>query len=339
MCIFYFAPQKSSLMNGSGRYMYSSNQGGLIFLALFLLSSVSSPAMGFSTSSKFWSESAVQLAKDLSLSQRQKLLSEDGACIVGSRDTRIIAERMDPTTAGDWMRQVGNRDDSEEDRITKIVHFQRHGQGYHNLLGEVLREAGLKPSVDSMDPAVNPWLRPEIVDSPLTEKGKEECRQQCGRAALLNPELVIVSPLLRAIQTAQISFGHVLDQPDIPWVAHEGCREEVGVLVCNKRRPLSLIQADYPNVEFAGEMTEEDTLWHPTERESGISKSDRIYDFLVNYLAKRPESEIAVVGHSATLFHMCNAVIDCGDDQDLSSWFLTSEIRSMQLTFQQNTHL
>jgi broad specificity phosphatase PhoE len=305
-------------------------------VVLLLLWLVSFPAMGFSASSNFWSESAVQLAKDLSVSQREKLLAEDGAYIVGLKKIRIIAERVDPTNARASVGQ-GNetaKNDADDDTITKIVHFQRHGQGYHNLLGEVLREAGLKPSVDSMDPAVNPWLRPEIVDSPLTEKGKEECRQQCTTASLLNPELVVVSPLLRAIQTAEISFGHVFDQSKIPWVAHEGCREELGVLVCNKRRPLSLIQGDYPNIEFNGEMSEEDTLWHPTERESGISKSDRIYDFLVNFLAQRPESEIAVVGHSATLFHMCNAVIDCGDDLDLSSWFLTSEIRSIKLTFQ-----
>jgi broad specificity phosphatase PhoE len=321
-------------MKGLSRYSPSFWGVKVVILLLWF---VSFPAMGFSASSNFWSESAVQLAKDLSVSQREKLLSEDGANIVGLRKTRIIAERLDPTNVGDWMRQGGDSADVDaDDTITKIVHFQRHGQGYHNLLGEVLREAGLKPSVDSMDPAVNPWLRPEIVDSPLTEKGKEECRQQCATASLLNPELVVVSPLLRAIQTAQISFGHVVDQANIPWLAHEGCREELGVLVCNKRRPLSLIQGDYPNIEFSGDMSEEDTLWHPTERESGISKSNRIYDFLVNFLAQRPESEIAVVGHSATLFHMCNAVIDCGDDLDLSSWFLTSEIRSIKLTFQRN---
>ena len=294
--------------------------------------------MAFSASSKLWSESEIQLAKDLSVSQREKLFSDDGACIARSRETRIIAELLDASTnTEDWMRQGGRGSSGTSSGfVTKIVHFQRHGQGYHNLIGEVLRGAGLKPSVDSMDPIVNPWLRPEIVDSPLTEKGKEECRQQCDKASLLNPELVIVSPLLRAIQTAQISFGHVFDHPNIPWIAHEGCREELGVLVCNKRRPLSSIKADYPRIEFSGEMSEEDTLWSPTERESGVSKSDRIYDFLVNFLAQRPESEIAVVGHSATLFHMCNAVVDCGDDVNLSSWFLTSEIRSMKLTFQRN---
>jgi hypothetical protein len=142
--------------------------------------------------------------------------------------------------------------------------------------------------------------------------------------------------LLRAIQTAEISFADFYEKENIPWIAHEGCREELGVLVCNKRRPLSHIQKDYPNLDFHGNIPEEDSLWNPTERETSASKSDRIYGFLVDFLANRPESEIAVVGHSAWLFHMCNAVVEISGEEDedaLLSWFLTSEIRSMRLTF------
>lgn len=288
-----------------------------------------------------WSESAVQQAKDLSVSQRAKLLAEEG--VVKPRSIKIKAERLDSSASAEqWMRSRDDAastssDDDGTDTVhaTKLIHFQRHGQGYHNLLGDILRDVGIKPNVDSLDPAINPWLRPEIVDSPLTETGKAQCREQRPTASLLNPELVVVSPLLRAIQTAEISFADHYEQANIPWIAHEGCREELGVLVCNKRRPLSQIVHDFPDLEFANtEMTEEDTLWNPSERESNESKSDRIYEFLVDFLAKRPESEIAVVGHSAWLFHMCNAVVDCGDDEEgLASWFLTSEIRSMRLTF------
>lgn len=284
-----------------------------------------------------WSESAIQLAEEQSIKQREKLLSGEGVLLANSKDIRIIAERIDSTLGSEELRHQCNEKESEQDVIvSKIVHFQRHAQGYHNLLGDILRASGIKPSVDSMDPALNPWLRPEIVDSPLTEAGKDECRKQREQASQLHPQVVIVSPLLRAIQTAQISFEHVYDKPEIPWVSHEGCREELGVLVCNRRRPLSHIKHDFPNIEFLGEMTEEDTLWNPTHREADSAKSERIYNFLVNFLARRPESEMAVVGHSATLFHMCNAVLDCGNDATLSSWFLTSEIRSMRLTFLDN---
>jgi broad specificity phosphatase PhoE len=168
----------------------------------------------------------------------------------------------------------------------------------------------------------------------LTETGKWQCEQQRVIASRLNPELVIVSPLARTIQTAKISFAHYYDDPSlsIPWIAHEACREETGVLTCNKRRKLSEIVADFPDLNFH-EMTEEDTLWNPSERESNQSKSERIYHFLVNFIAKRPETSIAVISHSAWLFHMLNAVVDCEGDLELASWFLTGEIRSIKLTF------
>lgn len=83
-------------------------------------------------------------------------------------------------------------------------------------------------------------------------------------------------------------------------------------------------------------MAEEDTLWNPSERESHQSKGERAYNFLAHFVAERPEHSIAVVAHSAWLFHCLNSVVDCGEDKDLSSWFLTSEIRSMKLTFTKN---
>ncbi len=277
-------------------------------------------------------DSAAQFVKDLSISQREKLLV-DGALLQG-RPIKIHAERLDhphPPVSSSTMDAW--TDNKNYGVVTKVVHFQRHGQGYHNLLGDVLRDVGIQLDIDSMDPTVNPWIRPEIVDSPLTEAGKWQCEKQRVVASTLCPELVVVSPLLRAIQTAKISFIDYFGNPNIPWIAHEGCREEMGVLTCNKRRPLSEIQADFPEITFHSSMTEEDTLWHPNERESNQSKGDRIYDFLANFLARRPERNIAVVGHSAWLFHLCNAIVDCGEDEDLKSWFLTSEVRSMKLTF------
>ena len=208
--------------------------------------------------------------------------------------------------------------------------------GYHNLLGDVLRATGFMPSVDSMDPVINPWLRPEIVDSPLTEVGKEQCRTKRQFAAKhLKPELIIVSALTRAIQTAQLSFEDF--QNSIPWIVVENTREETGMLVCNKRRPLSEVKSEFPSLTFEEGMTEEDTLFTPDHRESHESKSDRIYSFLSEFLASREETEIAVVGHSAWLHHMLNSeIVDCSDAPELQPWFNVAEIRSVKLTFTKN---
>ena len=278
------------------------------------------------------------------LREKSQMTSTDSDMTPTPRNVHIKAELLDPRSSFSNAQELLNpgNDDGETDPnifATKIVHFQRHGQGYHNLLGDVLRDVGVRPDIFSSDPAINPWIRPEIVDSPLTELGKSQCKAQRPVASLLHPEVVIVSPLQRAVQTAKLSFAdyYAIGDHDsdgaIPWIAHEGCREETGFLICNKRRRLSEIKADFPELQFPSDMTEEDTVFDPSKFESDFHKGERIYDFLVNFLAERPEQNIAVVCHSAMLSHMCNDVLDCMGDTKLTSWFDVSEIRSMRLTF------
>jgi hypothetical protein len=73
-----------------------------------------------------------------------------------------------------------------------------------------------------------------------------------------------VSPLHRAIQTAQITFEDFRGKVPFSFVAHEACREELGLLVCNKRRPLSETIREFPNVDFSLVTSgEEDALLSP----------------------------------------------------------------------------
>ena len=41
-----------------------------------------------------------------------------------------------------------------------------------------------------------------------------------------------------------------------------------------------------------------------------------------------------MVCHSAVLFNMANAVLDCGGDEYLTAWWKTSEIKSMRIWFE-----
>lgn len=219
---------------------------------------------------------------------------------------------------------------------TKVVHFQRHGQAYHNLIYGILNDAKAPvPDVYLNDVTVNPFLRTEMIDSPLTELGREQCRARKEQASNLSPEVIIVSPLSRAVQTALITFDSF--RGCVPFVAHDGCREELGLLTCNKRKPLSEIIRDYPDVDFsvvAAGAHEEDNHWIPDRRECPKEQSKRIYRFLVDFIQNRPEKELAVVGHSAWLFSMCHTVLHFGEDgEEIKDWFKTGEIRSLQLTF------
>mmetsp|Transcript_21025 Transcript_21025/g.30307 ORF Transcript_21025/g.30307 Transcript_21025/m.30307 type:complete len:199 (-) Transcript_21025:215-811(-) len=187
---------------------------------------------------------------------------------------------------------------------------------------------------DSADPMLNPAMRSEILDPALTELGRQQCKARCEEVGLLNPEVVVVSPLLRTIQTARLSFR---EHRNVPWVAHEGCREELGLLVGNKRRPIIEIKEDFPDIDFSLVEHDEDELWdnYGDRRETLLEKADRIYEFFVDFIKNRPEKEIAVVGHSAWLFCALNGVMEI-ENEDLRRWFLTSEVRSMRVSFAPN---
>ena len=220
--------------------------------------------------------------------------------------------------------------------ITKIIHFQRHGQGYHNLLGDLARAAGNKIEIDDPNPETNPFVKPEIQDSPLTFQGRTEASANRIKAAMLSPEVIIVSPLVRALQTAMLSFAdHIHGEKPIPFIAHDGCREQLGLLTCNKALPLSQTKAEYPQVDFSlVTHGEDDPLWDQYKhREAPLDEANRAFEFLTDFVMKREETEMAIVCHSAWLFSVCNAVIDCEGDEFLESWFETGEIRSMRVTF------
>ncbi len=194
------------------------------------------------------------------------------------------------------------------------------------------REAGKPIDFDSSDPNLNPVVRPEFLDPPLTALGIQQCSSQRKLCSTLSPELVIVSPMLRCIQTAKLSFRDHVGR--VPWISHEGCREELGLLVGNKRRSISDIRSDYPEIDFSPIEHDEDILWdqYGDRRETLLEKSERIYKFLSEYVRGRPEKEVAIVCHSAYLFTLLNAVMDI-EEEELRSWFLTSEVRSLKITF------
>jgi len=276
-----------------------------------------------------WTEAALRTVRMLTVNGGKELAE---AGVLGrKRPVRIKVERI-------VIDETSNDENSSSalPSNTKIVHFQRHGQGYHNLIGEIFRESGRSIDFDERDPKKNPFVRPELVDSPLTAFGLAECATWRGVGASLRPDLIVVSPLQRAIRTATGTFADHIGT-GAKWMAHEGCREDLGLLSCNRMRPASEAAAEFPFVDFGGVSSgESDSLWGPDKRETRQEQADRAYGFVTEFLRNRPEREIAVVTHSSFLFTMFNAVFDCGDDEDLRSWFMTSEIRSVRISFSES---
>jgi broad specificity phosphatase PhoE len=82
------------------------------------------------------------------------------------------------------------------------VHWMRHGQGIHNAYIDECEAAG-RVARAKLDADVR---RPELVDPVLTARGEEEACAAREATAALAPELLVVSPLRRATQTARLAF-------------------------------------------------------------------------------------------------------------------------------------
>eukprot|EP00565_Helicotheca_tamesis_P004781 CAMPEP_0185735678 /NCGR_PEP_ID=MMETSP1171-20130828/25922_1 /TAXON_ID=374046 /ORGANISM="Helicotheca tamensis, Strain CCMP826" /LENGTH=292 /DNA_ID=CAMNT_0028406065 /DNA_START=161 /DNA_END=1039 /DNA_ORIENTATION=- len=221
-------------------------------------------------------------------------------------------------------------DDGEN---VKTVHFLRHGQGFHNLMADLAKAEG-RDWVQYTHTPENPYIMPEILDAPLTQKGRNQARLIQPRIATLpnKPELVVLSPNCRAIQTGLIAFQELLPptNSNVPFLAHEMVREENGVHTCDKRRPTSQAAAEFPQVDFSLIETEEDVIFRNDRRETKMEIGERIYKFM-EWLADRPERHVAVSSHSGWLMTVFNGILEC--EESLKPWFQTGEMRSVKLVF------
>ncbi|KAK9810253.1 hypothetical protein WJX72_007356 [[Myrmecia] bisecta] len=203
-------------------------------------------------------------------------------------------------------------------RNTKEVFFIRHGEGWHNIGYEDQEDAHLTPFG---------WAQAAAVKQHMVSQN-------------LRVQLVVVSPLMRTLETAVGIFGGgpVTDPqqpvlmlakgeepkrrtaqpamacaPGVPFIAHEGCRERMGVNPCDRHRPLSLTRELYPGVDFSLVKSDRDVDW---ERIHNAPLSGSIYDAgedeytvaergvaFLKWLMTRPEERIAVVSHCGWLRH------------------------------------
>ncbi|KAI3877655.1 hypothetical protein MKX03_027394 [Papaver bracteatum] len=227
---------------------------------------------------------------------------------------------------------------------TKTLHLVRHAQGVHNVEGEKDFSA---------------YKSEEFFDAQLTPLGWEQVDNlhkhvhECGLDKKV--ELVILSPLLRTLQTAVGSFGpgRYADGTDVtplmvsnakysnrsaisslntpPFVAVELCREQLGVHPCDRRRSISEYRTIFPAIDFSLIEDEEDVLWEADVRESNKAVAARGMKF-INWLWTRKEKEIAVVTHSAFLVQTLSAF---GDDchpavqKEIHNRFANCELRSV----------
>lgn len=145
--------------------------------------------------------------------------------------------------------------------MSKRIIGIRHAEAVHNVLGLTKHR-----------------------DSTLTAKGMYQATQ----ANVPEVDIVLVSPLTRALQTAQLMY------PDAPTVALD-CLKQIPqhTDVCNKRQSKTVLQTVFPNVNF--ENMSEYAPW-PSHLPPKVTR----YQF-DNYVDALKENDIAVISHSSWL--------------------------------------
>ena len=165
--------------------------------------------------------------------------------------------------------------------MSKILHLVRHGHSLHN---ELFHKIG-----------VQAFRLQATIDSPLTQEGhlqSIELGQSWQNKKEI--ELVLVSPLTRTLETCMNIFGDT----EIPIISQEFLREyPIGEDTCNKRSSMTSLNNRFPKIEFQLDV-DQDTLWKEDYRENMIELEQRL-EKMITYLQKRPEKNIAIVGHSS----------------------------------------
>jgi broad specificity phosphatase PhoE len=214
-----------------------------------------------------------------------------------------------------------------------VVHFVRHGQATHNVRAEVAREAGC-----SHEEFIAAMKADDEVDAELTHEGREQARAAAAKLAsrqqlgpgegggLAHLELIVCSPLSRAVETASLVFGEHAER-GVPFVSYEGLREWNGYLLNAQRRPRVHLAQRFPHVDFSA-IPESDESW-TAELEAAQEVAMRGVAFL-EWLCSRPERHVAVVAHGgiySTLF--AHPAVDEGGY--LAPRFGNCELRSVEL--------
>ena len=246
---------------------------------------------------------------------------------------------------------------------TKKVHFIRHAEGYHN---KATSESGTNTCLHR-DFEGNQDAKATdhpLYDSKLTPKGIRQsedlkahlAQRPSGSRSFTAFDLVVVSPLTRTCETALHVFGQprapgspaFLSKGEAPegtmehnaginippprFLVREECRERWGKYVCDGRRSITEIAAEFPNFDFS-EVQHDEDIFYSDERESDDHCCERAVKFL-EWLNQRPEKCIAVVTHSSFLRHLFGQfgeTLHYEDRENLQRLAGNCELRSIML--------
>ena len=146
---------------------------------------------------------------------------------------------------------------------------------------------------------------PLHFDAPMSAIGHEQVRLARSRLRGVPVELVVASPLTRALQTA---IGLFADHPSTPPILVSALLRERVENSCDVGRAPARLSADFPSLALS-HLAE--VWWHaegvPDARGICVEPIERVEARVAEFrtlLASRHEHSIAVVGHGTFFYHL-----------------------------------
>lgn len=194
----------------------------------------------------------------------------------------------------------------------KLIFLGRHGNGYHNIAERYYGGEAWDCHFSTLDgdpDGIMTWS-----DAHLSEEGRRQAaevntfwKSQIKDQEMSLPEAYFVSPLDRAMETAEITFQDLLGPtPNSQPIVMERLREGTGIHTCDRRSSVSQIRQRYPTSLTNRDplLTETDEFWDATLREPDDALTGRLGKLLDAVLEspQGDESErISFTSHSGAI--------------------------------------
>lgn len=201
---------------------------------------------------------------------------------------------------------------------TRVLHCLRHAQGTHNV---AVATHGCE--------AYTMW---KFRDARLTPVGVEQAKTAIETASKLRLDTVLVSPLSRTLQTAQIGMPDAYGSGKMR--VCELIRERHGLNPCDLRREKHELETEFPGVNFDdASFSETDQLWSAT-REPLPELQARANAFL-DYIFESPlcGEHVGIVTHNDFLTMLLyDSALEMGPTMPVNRKFKNCELNSYVIT-------
>ncbi|EXJ94834.1 hypothetical protein A1O1_03232 [Capronia coronata CBS 617.96] len=200
------------------------------------------------------------------------------------------------------------RHETGEDVVTqyKLLFLGRHGNGYHNIAERYYGSEAWDCHYSMLDgdpEGVMIW-----ADAHLSKEGRRQAKEvnefwksQIAEQKMSLPQSYYVSPLDRALETAEITFDGLVPSFD-PTVV-ERLREGTGIHTCDRRSPVSYIRQRYPTYVTTRDpfLTEADQFWDAELREPDQALAIRLGKLMDQIMADEDGERISLTSHSGAI--------------------------------------